>query len=200
MKIEYKNITINMPDSWDDLTLKQYIEYERISPLIKQEKEGEYTAGNLLNVLKLAEVITGCTEEEIDSLLISEMNDLSTKISEFILGIKPNLSTTNHLNIDGVDYVIKDVNELDNGEYITLNILKEQHKDQLVLLPKLLSVLIRPGEKKIDKETGEEYWDIEKFNRRDMLNMDYRANLFLNKAKARDMVPALNFFLTMNEK
>jgi hypothetical protein len=200
MEIQYTNVKINIPESWDDLTLKQYIEYEDIVPKIKQEKEGEYTAENLLNMMRLVEIITGSSESEIDSLLIPEMNDLSTKVSEFIVNVKPNFTLNSHIIIDGVDYVCKDPNQLDNGEYITLNILKEQNKNTMDLLPKLLSVLIRPGSKKVDKETDEEYWEVEPFNRRDMLNINYRADLFLNKAKARDMVPALNFFLTMSER
>ena len=200
MKIDYKDISLEIPDSWDDLTLKQYIEYEEVSPKIKQEKEGEYTTGNLLNILKLAEVLTNSTEEQIDRLYIPEMNDLSLKIGEFIISIKPNFKSIDHFNIDGIDYVVKDINQLTNGEYITLNILKEQHKDIKELLPRLLSVLIRPGKLNKDEETGEENWEIEPFNRKDLFNMDYRKNLFLNKGKAKDMVPILNFFLTMKGK
>jgi hypothetical protein len=89
---------------------------------------------------------------------------------------------------------------LDNGEYISLNLLKEQYADNTYeLFPKMLAILIRPATKEYDFERKEEVWNIDKFNRRDILNLELRSNLFLDNAKAGDVVPIINFFLSGTE-
>ena len=108
---------------------------------------------------------------------------------------------SNHFTIDGVDYVAKNPNEIDNGEYISLNMLQEQYKnDTYKLFPRILSVLIRPGKIEYDKERKEEVWTPEPFNRRDILNLELRSDIFLNKAKAKYVIPVLTFFLNTKKE
>ena len=75
--INYTNVKINLPESLDDLTLKQYLDYSNISKDIKGDDE---SIENILRTYKVIEILTGSTEEEIDELLIDEVNDLSSKI------------------------------------------------------------------------------------------------------------------------
>lgn len=195
MEINYTKVKINLPASLDELTLGQYLQYNKLSENIKENDE---SIANVLNTYKIIEVITGATEEEIDELLIEEVKDLSEKVSTILKQTKFNENPSGHIVIDGVDYVAKKMNEIDNGEYISLNILREQYTNDLDLLPKMLAILIRPGTKSFDAERGEEVWTIEKFNRRDIENLELRANKLLEKGKAKDLVPIINFFLSMN--
>lgn len=195
-QIQYTNMLVNVPDGWDDLTLKQYLDFTKVAETVKED---DSSIENTLRTYKLVEILTGLSEEELDQLSISDMNDLSGSIAHIITDFKFNNEPSNHFNIEGIDYVAKNTQDLDNGEYITLNILKEQHTDIYEFAPLLLSVLIRPGKMTYDAERKEEIWEVEKFNRRDINNMQLRADLFMEKAKAKDVIPVLNFFLSMNQ-
>lgn len=187
---------IIVPSSFDELTLKQYLEFTK-------EAEGltdDGTIHSTLKTYKLIEIITGSTEEEIDELSLIEMDALSTKVKELIDGFVGFPTKSNSFNLHGVDYVVKDINNLDNGEYISLNLLKEQWGDDVnSLFPRMLAILIRPGKKEYDNERRDWIWSVEKFNRRDIMNLELRADLFLNKAKAGDVMPVINFFLNGKE-
>jgi hypothetical protein len=187
---------IIVPKTFDELTLKQYLDFTK-------EAEGLVDDGSIHSTLKsyrLVEIITGSTEEEIDELSIEEMNTISLEVKDLIDNFKGFDNKTNHFNLEGVDYVVKDINNLDNGEYISLNLLKEQYgSDVNAFFPRMLAVLIRPGKMEYDAEKKEEIWTVEKFNRRDLMNLELRSDLFLNKAKAGDVIPIINFFLNGKE-
>jgi hypothetical protein len=203
MIIKNKNIFMNMkreitiPESLNDITLRQYLEFSKVAEGITDEQ----TIENTLKTYKLIEIITNSTEEEIDELEVKDMEIISTKVKVLIDNFSGFPETSNrHIHIGGVDYAVKDMNELDNGEYISLNLLKEQYADNTYeLFPKMLAILIRPATKEYDFERKEEVWNIDKFNRRDILNLELRSNLFLDNAKAGDVVPIINFFLSGTE-
>jgi hypothetical protein len=197
MEVKYKNCTLNVPESLDELTLGQFLNYYKIANTISEENT---ELDNLLNTYKIIESITGANEETIDSLLIEEVNDLAIKLSKTFDQTNFKKEADEHMVIDGVDYVAKSVNEIDNGEYISLNILREQYKNDIDLFPRLLAILVRPGKKEFDPERNEETWTIEKFNRRDINNLELRAKKFLEKGRAKDLIPVVNFFLTTNEE
>lgn len=197
MEIQYKKVKIKVPESLDELTFKQYLEYNKVATKVKEDDD---SVENILNTYKIIEILTGATEEELDDLMLDEIKDLSDKIAPILRQTSFDKEPENHIIIDGVDYVAKNPKDLDNGEYISLNILKEQYGTSIDLFPKLLAILIRPGKKEFDAERNEEIWTIEKFNRRDIENLNLRAEKFLHKAKAKDLVPVLNFFLTTNIK
>ena len=188
---------IKLPETLNDLTLSQYINFVKVAETIKDDGSIEST----LNTYKLIEILCGVSEEEIDSLTLPEMAEL-TAAAKILIDEFTGFSQENKaFEIDGTLYCARKMEELDNGEYISLNILKEQHGGDLyTLFPKLLAILIRPGQEVKDEETGETYYQIEKFNRRDMANLEWRANLFLEKAKASDVIPVINFFLNMKEQ
>ena len=196
MEIKYTNVTVNIPDSWDEITLDKYLEFNRVSETINEDENFE----NILKTIKVVEIITGATEEELDGLLVEEMNDLSSKVIELVGTFKVPSENVDHFNIDGIDYVASNPNSLTNGEYISINLLRDQYKDNYELFPRLLAVLIRPGKKEYDFETKEEKWVVEKFNKKDIENLEFRAKLFLAKAKAKDLLPVLTFFLSMSNE
>jgi hypothetical protein len=200
MIIKNKNIFMNMnermPKSINDFTLKQYLQFTKVAASIQEDKSVE----SMLNTYKLIEIATNMTEEELDALSVTESNELAEQVKELVVNFNGfETSETPVFTIDSVDYMAKDPQDLDNGEYISLNILKEQYTDTYDLFPRLLAVIIRPATKEYDFETKQERYTLENFNRKDMINLEYRANLFLEKAKAQDVIPVLNFFLSTNK-
>lgn len=188
---------IKIPKTIAELTLKQYLEFTKTAEKITDDG----SLDSILLTYKLVEIVSGATEEDIDELTIPEVNQLALDVKSIIEGFDGFKPEYKSFNIDGVDYASKDINNLDNGEYISLNILKEQYKnDSFAMFPKLLAILVRPAKLEYDFETKQEKWVIEKFNRRDVENLDWRADLFYNKAKAGDVIPIINFFLSTNKK
>ena len=191
---------IKLPKSIDELNLRTYLQFFDV--LKDMDGEDKESINNTLRTYKLMEILTGSTEEEIDNLKISESNELAEKIMEIIKDFKGfDESQMNNFEIDGVNYVGVDMNGLDNGEYISLNMLKEQYGNSVnELIPRMLAILIRPGKKEYDFERKEEVWSVEKFNKKDIANLELRKEIFLDKAKAKDVIPIVNFFLSGMQK
>lgn len=191
-----QEMKIKLPKSIEELTLRTYLEFFDV--LKDMDAENADSMNNTLRTYKLMEILTGSTEDEIDNLKITESNEIAEKIMEIIKDFKGfDESVVNNFNIDGVDYVGVDMNSLDNGEYISLNMLKEQWSNNVnELIPRMLAILIRPGKKTYDFERKEEVWSVEKFNKRDIMNLELRKEIFLDKAMAKDVIPLVNFFLS----
>ena len=201
MRIKTKNIFYDMemtiPKSLGDLTLKQYLEFTKTAEQIKDDGSVEST----LLTYKLIEIVTGASEEAIDALKIDDINILSNELKTIIDGFTGFEGESKSFNIDGIDYASTDIDNLDNGEYISLNILKEKYEnDYFSMFPMLLAVLVRPAKLEIDQETKKEKWIVERFNRRDMDNLEWRSDLFLHRAKAGDVIPIINFFLNLKNE
>lgn len=194
MELTYNNLTINLPESFVDLTLGQYLTYLEIYPNIK---ENDNSVDNQILTFKLIETLAGITEDEMDEMSINDMNDLSIKIVELVKTFNMEATPSRHFRIGDVDYSYNDMNDLTNGEYISLNIIREQVTNYKDLIKKLAAILIRPATMEYDKEAQKEVWTIEKFNKRDIQNLDLRGDIFYNKAKAIDIMPIVTFFLTM---
>lgn len=190
MELTYKEITINIPDNLGDITLKQYLNYLHIN--VDDE--------SLTSAFDLIANLCNMTQDEMDSLYYpTEFNDLSEKIN-ILIGIEPDMKPADHLTIDGINYSYNLSQELTTGEIITLNILREQYKTEIEYIPRVCAVLIRPATRRLDEETNKEYWEIEKFNRRDIVNLEYRAKLFSERSRAKDVMPIASFFLNTKDK
>lgn len=195
MRKECKNLTVNLIDSWDEVSLKQYLRFVDVLAVFDENEPIQ----SMLRTFLLVEILCDLTEEEVDLITENEMEDISIAIAELIKNFTFSSSDEDHFEIEGVEYVKTDMKDLTNGEYISLNMLREQYTTNLELYPRLLAVLLRPGHKETDTELNKDVWIIDKFNRRDIKNLEMRAELFLNKAKAKDVAPILTFFLTMKQ-
>jgi hypothetical protein len=200
MEFKFKVGTVTMMDSIDEMTLGQYLEFSKIAESLDKDEANELSFANLMKTIQLVGILTRLTEEEIDELEVSELNILSEELNKMLLNFNFSNEASDRFEIDGVLYGVKDVNHIDNGEYISLNILREQTSDSYDVLPKLLAVLVRPATVDYDFETKTEKLNLESFNRRDIENLEHRAKLFYDKALAKDVIPVLNFFLNLREE
>lgn len=196
--MEMKSSKIEMPTSFDDLSLGVYLQFMEKAKDIK----GDGSINDEIISLKLIEILTGASEEDIDAVQIAEMKIMAEKLKVLIDQMTEfDGVAARTIEIEGITYVAKDYNHLDNGEYISLNLLQERYgSNNIEAIPMMLAILVRPGTKKYDFEKGVEYWEIEPFSRRDTENMEFRANLFKTKAKAKDLMPLATFFLSGKEK
>ena len=190
--ITIANKTFNLPEQWSDIKLKTYLKYINLA---NSDVE--------LDKFKLIEVLCGVEPDYLDDLTMDQFNQLSSQLAELTIKF-PEISTVQskpYFTIDGINYVTRKINTMNDltlGEYVSIDIVRKNHIDDFI--PYILAIIIRPGQLIIDEETKEERWEIEPFNKKDIKNLDYRANLFKEKVSTDDLIPTLNFFLNMKEE
>lgn len=174
---------------WSELSVKQYLEISNI-----QSNKDSFFIDELF-MMRLLEVLCNVEEGGLDDLPLDFLPELTSYIDK--LKEKPIWSNITHFDIDGVTYVLmKDLNKITSGEYISLKTIESKYKnDSVVMIANLLAVLVRPGKLVKDEETGEETYEIEKFSSK---NLEYRSKLLLERGKAIDLVGMIDFFLTGN--
>ena len=185
IKINEKEIYFS--NSWEDLTVKQWIGFYQLNE--RREKENMVEDYYLLSIL---EVLCNVFPGELDDMSLTEYQN-SIKELEFLLE-QPTLKEVGPVQVGDKLYGFPDsFNDLKTGEYITIKTLQSRYENNLDGLPTLLAVIFRPVTESIDSETGEKTYIQEKF---DTKNLDWRADLIYNNVKAIDIMKGVNFFFT----
>lgn len=178
--------SFNLPENWDEVSLKTYI---NIAVLQEGAKEFKVTE---LYMLKLLEVIVDCEDGDLDELSIDETVEL-LKATNYVSTI-PDFKPIRELQIGDVLYTCpRDLKSLSIGEYISLKTYQENAPNIWKIAPYMLSILWRPTTKVFNEETGQEDLVREKL-KPEMI--EWRKDLFLNH-KAIDLVGSLLFFSGM---
>ncbi|CAB4154142.1 hypothetical protein UFOVP630_26 [uncultured Caudovirales phage] len=173
-----------MPTNWDEVTLNVYV---RLAEL--EEKKETFGIPELY-LLRVLECLCNVEEEgDLDELTLDLVNDLVGSIG--YIQQEPTWTNTNHLVIEGQDYVFpNDLNALTMGEYISIKTLQEG-TTTAGIIPYILAIILRPGTKEVDAETGKERWVQEKFSTG---NLEWRKELFMKQPVFNLMGP-VTFFL-----
>ena len=175
-----------MPTSWEEITLKTYVELEKLESLREVYIQELFLLRNI-------EVLCSAEQGELDEITIKDVNDLS-EASQF-LAKQPEWEMTKHIKIGDVDYAFpQDLNQLGMGEYVSMKTLQEGQASPADALPYILAVILRPATLVKDEETGKENWVREKLN---TTNIEFRKNLFLTMPVFNFMGP-ISFFLSGN--
>ena len=144
----------------------------------------------------------GVEEGDIDDFTLTEVSELSNHLIK-ILNEDMSSEESDHFTIGDITYAtrkIKDMNDLTTGEYVSIKTLQERMKnDPTEFLAYLVAILVRPAKLIKDEETGEERWVQERFGQKDIDNLEYRVNLFKEKAYAKDLYPVCLFFSNMKK-
>jgi hypothetical protein len=176
-----------MPTEWNDVTLEVYV---RLAEL--EEKKEAFGIPELY-LLKVLECLCNAEDGDLDELTLDIVNELVSLIG--YIQEEPNWVNTNHLIIDEVDYVFpNDLNRLTMGEYISIKTLQENNTTAGII-PYILAIILRPGTKEVDAETGKEKWVQEKFS---TSNLEWRKELFMKQPVFNLMGP-VTFFLNGKE-
>lgn len=179
---------INMSTSWEDMTLKQWIEFYKLNE--KNQKEGMIQDFYLLSIM---EVLCNVFPGDLDDLSLNEYQS-HLEDMKFMLDT-PELKDVQVLKIDDVNYCFpENFDRLTTGEYISIKTLQSRYENNLDGLPYLLAVILRPVEsEEIDEETGKKVYNQEKF---DTKNLQWRADMFYERLKALDVMKAVGFFFS----
>lgn len=173
-----------MPTDWSEITLNVYVKLAEL-----EESRAAFGIPELY-LLKVLEVLCNVEEGDLDELSLTMVNELVELVS--FVQQEPVWNNVQHLDIDGVDYVFpNDLNNLTMGEYISIKTLQENNTTAGII-PYILAIILRPGSKIVDTETGKEKWIQEKFN---TANLEWRKELLL-KQPVFNLLGPVSFFLS----
>lgn len=203
MELELSDRKIEVPETLLDLPLKKYLDVAKIiDKMPKTEAEtGKFLStieGELLYFDLIEAIIDG-----YDTILIEDIE----KVNEYIAKIISNSSFPTEvkrvIEIDGTKYITRDLsgmNSLETGEYISIKVYQERFAhDYYKYAQYVLAILIRPGTEEFDAERNETIYTQGRFDKKDIANLEFRAERFLN-ARAGDLIPVLNFFLNTKKE
>ena len=119
--------SINVPESWDDITLKKYQDIERYYD--KDDASGETT----FNVIDVLDIMIDKDREYIMSLPSEFLEIILDRMS--FLTEQPEVEKTNKIVIDGETYSINVMEKLKLGEYVAVdNALKNDRHDYATIM------------------------------------------------------------------
>lgn len=149
LEIDEKKINFEIPNSWEDITVQQYMDMLSLMKDIK-----EITTQDSLKIISL---LSG-----VDVKLIGEMSPdefkLLTDEVQFVYDPIPN-NKLESIMIEGEEYFVKKdfSKQLTMGEVASIELITKQNEDVYKALPELLTIFLR---KKIDGRL-EKYSEIE---------------------------------------
>lgn len=176
----------SLPENYDEVKLSTYIKVAQL-----EAKRGMYDFEELY-LINLLETMCDAEPSELNDLSLEDLKVMTEKLT-FLKDDK--FEATKHIVIDGKDYAfIHSMSKMSLGEYVSIKTLCNG-KDTYEALPYILAIILRPATKKVNEETGQEQWVLNKF---DAENIEYRVSLFQNLPISK-VLGSVNFFLTMTE-
>lgn len=193
--MEMKECLEKMPKTIEEINLGLYIDFSKELRGVTEQQWN--TIDGQLKMFRIVEMFLGVGEGDLDDLSLADMTELVTRVTELIASTKE-FEPSDHFIIDDITYSTRriiDMNSLSTGEYTSIKTLQDSMTDELEFLPYMLAILIRPAKEIVDEETGDKRLVQDKFNQRDIDNLEWRVKLFKEKALAKDLIPVCSFFL-----
>ena len=140
-------LEINIPDSLNDITLKQYKEYEKILDANKNDVNSERFI-----YLKMVEIFCGIPYEYANKMRLNDFERIVSKITDILIQ-QPKLVTKFKMG-DSTFGFIPDLEDMTYGEFVDL----DTYIHDMDNIEKAMAVLYRPIVKEHkDKYTIDEY-------------------------------------------
>ena len=135
-----------VPSSWNDITLKKYMEIERYYA----DKDKRFDAREVLHILCDKSI------DEINELPMAFTEKILDKLS-FIMDKPEEREPSNKINIDGEDYFINFQNKLKTGEYIAVDtVIKDDPHNYAAILAILCRKMNEIYDSKFENEVIED--------------------------------------------
>lgn len=126
-----RNFSINIKNSWDKITLKDFL---KIQEYYKDNKQP--------TIFQLLTVLSDKTEDELKEMPLEVINEISKQL-EFLSDV-PSKLTSNKIVIDNEEYIIGTENELKFGEWVEVNKVTD--------IPSKLAIICRKQNEPYDTE------------------------------------------------
>jgi len=171
IKLKIEGNSYDLPTSWKDCNIKQYIMIQNI--LATEDSE-------MKKLIMIISALTGCDIKVLYNVSIDDISKLD--ISWMAKDIKP--QTDKIIVIDDIKYgSVKDMKNLTLGEYVDLDYFI---KDAINNMHKICAILMRP----VIQQDGELYV-IEKYDG----NIETRSNIFFEKMDVVQLHTLTSFFM-----
>ena len=161
-------LDVNVKDSWEEITLKQYTELSKLGTLDQT---------NIETILSQICLLTDAKQEDLIDFSSNEIMKISQVIADGIGNQSIPKFLGKFIYIDGQMYVIKsDYSSITLSEQIYIKNIEENEKNETERLLGMLSILIRPGYSKEDA-SGVRYIQ----NKIDASDINSRKEIFRTK-------------------
>lgn len=149
--------TINIKSSWNDITIKDFIQIQQIKNSEIDEIDKEF---------EILSILTGKQISELEQLPILEWKQLKQNFNFLFTEIPKTDKFPDTLNINGINYkVIKNIPELKAGQGIDLINYTKDNTKIIQNLHKICSVVLLPKNKRgIVEKYGQTSFDITQKN------------------------------------
>lgn len=157
-----------VPESWDEITLKQFEDIERYY----SDEEKEFDVREVLHIL------CNKTVDEVNSLPMQFTEKILEKLS-FVQEKMPAVEPTNKIVIDNVKYQINYMEKLKTGEYVSVDAILKSDKFNYAAM---LAVLCRKPNEIYDSKFEAEMLDarIKMFEQQPITKVKAVVDFFLH--------------------
>lgn len=187
---KYEGVDYNMTTSWLDMTMKQFIDINKI-----QEKQQVLAMSDDILTQQLVEVLSKVDIGSFDDMSYGQLCELAPPLVELMSSLNSlnavNITPPSHFVVGGINYSYKQ-NSFDYnvGEVSDIKTMITNKKNEWDYLADIAAIMIRPATKEVT-EGGTEYW---KLIKRNPLDFESNKRVILSM-KLVDVIPVINFFL-----
>lgn len=174
-----------MPESWDELTLRDYTNITKI--LADQDK---YISDNQIWVELVSKVLK-CKKEILLNLSQEDFETLCLHLKWITLN--PDEKKVDVITINGILYAFKENTKFNMSERITTETILERYKTLEDQFPYILAVILRPCTEEINPETGIKSYNLIPLSE-NWSDIEARANIFMDGVMMGDVYGSLLFF------
>jgi hypothetical protein len=175
-----KKIKLIVPESWNDITVKQYQKFMKILEIEKEEHE---------KTIDIVSVFCNVDKKLLKKFKMKDLNKISSIITSMTKEDPSSIKMKKNIKFDGDEYgVIPNMANMTTGEFVDLESYCE---DSVKNLHKIMSVLYRK------QKEGVDYWgryQVEEYDstpEKHSLMLDLPMNYALG---------VLNFFFHLGDK
>jgi hypothetical protein len=190
MRFKYEEVEYEMTNSWTEMTMKQFIDLNKI-----QEKQKVLAMSDDILTQQLVEVLAKVDIGVFDEMSYGQLCELAPPLVELMNSLNSlnavNITPPLYFEVGGINYSYKqNAFDYNVGEVSDIKTMITNKKNDWDYLADIASVMIRPATKEVT-EGGTEYW---KLIKRNPLDFESNKRVILSM-KLVDVIPVINFFL-----
>lgn len=138
VKIEVNNVTVNVPQSWDEITLGDYETYYKDKPETGRQR-AEYVA----KILKMDAAVLLSWPAEVFNMIVDTLG--------FLFSDNP-IEATPVVDVDGTPYIVAIEDKITLGAWVDAEEAQKADKD---VLSNVLAIVCRPAGEAYDYQLNE---------------------------------------------
>lgn len=178
-----------MPESWDELSLRKYLEVSQIL----NNRSADETDNQIW--VKLIQKALNCDSSLLLNLSQDDFNILCSHFIWITKDPEQKMPEVIELDINNkkIKYAFIKDSKLNTGERLTSEVILQQYKTLEEQFPYILAIILRPAKEIPNEETGKIEYEIEPISS-DFGKIEDRAEMFMDKIMMGEVYGRLVFF------